>query len=365
MSKKIFATIINLFVVLIFSYQLFPQTPTNYKVCADKVFDSESSGNFASDNESIFLALKNNSIIAFDKKNLDSLWSVNLGGEIISGLVSHKNTIFVITEVKTEQLDLLWEINSSNGVISQRVTLVGIGNEKLFVSDNALFIGNQEGVLQRYPLDSHSDYANLHEAFISIPDFSDPLIQNSLVYYKSDKTINSLDLNNNQYQKIFENQNTINFYLINFNNSLVIGDNSGWIKSFNLLEKKIRWKYHTGGRIVQLLIRQNFCIAFSYDGFIYCFTVNSGKLKWKKRLNAVSGNGTLILDDWLLVHSPESAEIIFLDIKSGKMLTYFAGVTSINQTDSNLLKIDTNHFIMINSNKLQLFSNQPCNKTGE
>jgi len=105
-------------------------------------------------------------------------------------------------------------------------------------------------------------------------------------------------------------------------NYLIIGNSTGEIIKTIYSEGKIHvdWKIKTGGSISNLLVLEGNVLATSLDNFIYLFSLNDGKLRWKRRVSGRIIRNPLIFKNYAVVVNSADNYSSVIDLRDGKVV---------------------------------------------
>lgn len=115
-------------------------------------------------------------------------------------------------------------------------------------------------------------------------------------------------------------------------NSVFVGDASGYFYSLRLTNGSVNWKYKTQNAIYSTaVVKCNYVLFGSADSSIYCLNSGNGNLIWKYKTNAAVLGCPIIEDDVVFIGGSDR---IFraLDLKSGKLIWEFEGLNGFVET---------------------------------
>jgi len=137
---------------------------------------------------------------------------------------------------------------------------------------------------------------------------------------------------NVKYEWEFNSGYTIGSSAIVKDNSVFVGDASGYFYSLSLSDGSVNWKYKTQNAIYSTAaIKDNYVVFGSADSSIYCLNAENGNLIWKYKTNAaVLGSPTI---DAEKVYIGGSDRIFrALDLETGKLVWEFKGLNGFIET---------------------------------
>jgi len=130
----------------------------------------------------------------------------------------------------------------------------------------------------------------------------------------------------------FNSGNTIGSSAVVKDNSVYVGDASGYFYSLSLLDGSISWKYKTQNSIYSTpAVKCNYVVFGSADSSIYCLNAEDGNLIWKYKTNAAVLGCPVIEDDIVFIGGSDR---IFraIDLETGKLVWEFKGLNGFVET---------------------------------
>ncbi|MBK7630399.1 MAG: PQQ-binding-like beta-propeller repeat protein [Ignavibacteriales bacterium] len=116
------------------------------------------------------------------------------------------------------------------------------------------------------------------------------------------------------------------------NNSVFIGDASGYFYSLSLLNGSVNWKFKSQNDIYSTsAVKCNYVVFGSADSSIYCLNAKNGTLIWKYKTNAAVLGSPTIEDDVVYIGGSDK---IFraIDLESGKLIWEFKSLNGFIET---------------------------------
>ena len=115
-------------------------------------------------------------------------------------------------------------------------------------------------------------------------------------------------------------------------NSVFVGDASGYFYSLSLLNGSVKWKFKSQNAIYSTPAVKCNCVVFgSADSAIYCLNTKNGNLIWSYKTNAAVLGCPVIEDDIVYIGGSDR---IFraIDLESGKLIWEFKGLNGFVET---------------------------------
>lgn len=130
----------------------------------------------------------------------------------------------------------------------------------------------------------------------------------------------------------FNSDYTIGSSAVVNNNSVFVGDASGYFYSLSLSDGSVNWKYKTGNAIYSTAaIRNDYVVFGSADSSIYCLNTNDGNLVWKFKTNAAV-LGCPIIEDEIVYVGGSDRIFRAIDLKTGKLGWQFSDLKGFVET---------------------------------
>jgi len=142
---------------------------------------------------------------------------------------------------------------------------------------------------------------------------------------------------NQKYQNVkseweFNSGYTIGSSAIVKDNSVFVGDASGYFYSLSLSDGSISWKYKTQNSIYSTpAVKRNYVVFGSADSSIYCLNTNDGSFIWEYKTNAAV-LGSPIVDEGIVFIGGSDRIFRALDLENGKLLWEFKGLNGFVET---------------------------------
>jgi len=115
-------------------------------------------------------------------------------------------------------------------------------------------------------------------------------------------------------------------------NSVFVGDASGYFYSLSLLDASVNWKYKTQNAIYSTpAVEDNYIVFGSADSSIYCLDIEDGNLIWKYKTNAAVLGCPIIENDIVFIGGSDR---IFraINFETGKLVWEFKGLNGFVET---------------------------------
>ncbi len=130
----------------------------------------------------------------------------------------------------------------------------------------------------------------------------------------------------------FNSGYTIGSSVVVKENSVFVGDASGYFYSLSLIDGSVSWKFKTENAIYSTAtVRCNYVVFGSADSSIYCLNSKDGNLIWKYKTNAAVLASPIIEDEIVYIGGSDK---IFraIDLENGKLVWEFEGLNGYVET---------------------------------
>jgi len=317
-----------------------PDLKKPFKKCWDYGLKSGLFYVIASDNNSqMVISNSDSSLISIDPTTKLENWRSEIRGEILPTTVSDEDNLFLIADFKsnsdTAKTISLNSLSLKTGITKWQKKLPDNNHTEIrsVINQNLIFITTDDNRTLTAIQKANGDFQWKRE-------FSDPitsvdgtspteiiiLTENQLFKIKADtgEIIDDAKVPNNSAK---------NFVLKE--NYLLLGNSAGEIIKILPRENKgsVHWKIRTGGSISTLIELNEGVLATSLDNFMYLFSSESGKLKWKRRMSGRITRSPLIFNNYAVVVNSADSYASVINLGDGKVLNqiqiedgnYFSG----------------------------------------
>lgn len=295
------------------------------KKCFGFARDKSSTNLIASDNkiQNVIFLQDNKNIFSYNLKETLINWKTESNGFIKEINQTDNNDLIFISSRPTKENNNQFYLNSvslKTGITNwQRETaLFNIirGSHK----DNLLVLsdGLQKVAGIDYKTGTDLWEITLSEKFLLLNTITD---QTLLIL--TDKNLINLELNTGRILKKTEipssKSNNFNF-LVGSDMFTFLGTSDGKIFKFTKSFKNAIWKYKTGGSISSILYKENKILVTSLDNFVYLLDAQSGRLKWKKRMDDRIDIKPVFYNNLAVISSTSGNKISIINIDEGKLI---------------------------------------------
>ena len=315
----------------------------------------------ASDNESnIILTIDNYSIISLNPNSKLENWKAASGGKLESDAIVDGNNLFYITYFENEDRQKTYTLNSislKTGLTNWQIKLKSYSEINLKQSDNKdlLFITTGDNSLSAIKKSNGEriwtkEFSGL---FVSIEASSKTDGLNILL---DDRLLKVSAKNGEAFKENKLKKNRISSSIVK-ENYLLLGYTTGELTKINTENNKSEtdWKIKTGAGISGLVEYRDEVLTTSLDNFIYLFSNDNGKLKWKKRVAGRINIEPQIFGTFAAVINSGDNSTTVVDLRDGKSINQIQ-LEQNNFFSGRSLLTDT-YFILQTSRGIYFFVN--------
>ena len=153
-------------------------------------------------------------------------------------------------------------------------------------------------------------------------------------------------------------------------NSVFVGDASGYFYSFDLLTGSVNWKFKSQNAIYSTpAVKCDYIVFGSADSSIYCLNTDNGNLIWNYKTNAAV-LGCPVIEDEIVYIGGSDKIFRAIDLESGKLVWDFKGLNGFVETkpvyydDKILFGAWDEHFYCLDSETGKLIWKWKGDRTG-
>ncbi|HEY0427859.1 MAG TPA: PQQ-binding-like beta-propeller repeat protein [Pyrinomonadaceae bacterium] len=294
----------------------------------------------ASDNDKVFLPFFSGNVSAVNISDGKFLWNADLGGEIVSKIVSDEKNIYVLTSTssrdeESEQAEAKSAKNTSLRAIDINSGLAIWKRDFKFEILNTLkqastiVLTTRDGLI--YGLEKQEGkilWENDFKQEISGASISDEAADTIVIETTNGKIL-STSGTDGKLDKTYNTENSqTSSFLLN-KEAFIWGDRKGSLYDSNVQTGDIDWKRKFGGEITNISQTNTGLLITSMDNFIYMLNKTSGKIIWKRRLAARVTEKPFIKENIAVVYGLGESTAMIIELKKGRV------VNSISLSDAN------------------------------
>jgi outer membrane protein assembly factor BamB len=320
------ATFFSIFTILVFSIQSFAQngesSPAKLTKCSEFQIESPVADALSTDAQRVYIGMADGSLRALNSNISSGLWRTELGGEIVSNIVSAEAGIFVISNpVKAADAipaeSVLRSLSKETGVPNWSVRLP---------HSERFFIGSIQGVVSVVSLDGWVASIDTLAGRIKwqTPPFGKitarPSFLTGISFGTFEKKI--IIVSAETGETVFNVSVDFMPTAITYPSpdTLVVGDERGNVASIGVPAGKNIWRFKSGAAISFVQVSKEGLYITSLDNFIYLISMYNGDVIWKRRLSGRVIEGGLVLDGFVAVLIFGENSAFLIDSKKGKIV---------------------------------------------
>lgn len=255
-----------------------------------------------------------------DLSNATKVWSTEVGGELISNLLAHDGSLFVVSSVAQNGeggtgRTVLRSLSKQTGVTNWSVVISAATRVTQGITNTHVVLVDAAGSIRAFdPADGDLVWSRDLGANVS----GDPLFHSDeLTIATGKKEIIVISGHDGQTRLAVKTRQVPTAVLPDSSNRFLIGDERGNLTLTSRDGKRI-WKFRNGAKISFLMSYDSEFLAASFDNFIYKIS-RSGNVEWKRRLSGRAASRPVISGDTAVVSIVGDDSIYFIDLKDGKI----------------------------------------------
>jgi outer membrane protein assembly factor BamB len=359
------ATFFSIFTILGFFFQSFAQNSESDTVkltkCSEFQIESPVADALSADAQKVYIGTADGSVRALNSTISSGLWRTELGGEIVSNIVSPEAGLFVISN-PVKSADAV----STESVLRSLSKETGVPNWSVRLPfSERFFIGSIQGVVSVVSSDGWVASIDTLAGRIrwQTPSFGKvtarPSFLNGISFGTVEKKVIIVSAETGEI--VFKVSTDFIPTAITYPSpdTLVVGDERGNVASIGVPGGKNIWKFKSGAAISFVQVSKEGLYITSLDNFIYLISMYNGDVIWKRRLPGRVIEGGVVLDGYVAVLIFGENSAFLIDSKKGKI------VDQLEQTDKNFVNqvpvaIRNSGLLTITSDTVTLYSIKNC-----
>ncbi|MGD9589721.1 MAG: PQQ-binding-like beta-propeller repeat protein [Pyrinomonadaceae bacterium] len=331
--------------------------------CASRAVEFPAPNTLLSDEDRLYLGTASGNILALRRSDLAIEWRAELGGDVVSSLISNGTNIFAVNEPSEngsedrKPVSTVRAIRKASGIVDWSVMLPFSGPVHLIRSNGVLFAAGNGGSIA--VVDEKTG------AIMRQTKAGDPIIAaaasqtNGLVIATKGKGLKFLTAASDEGTSPVTNEFTITAVLAKSDGGLIVGDERGYVFEFNGSDPSPSWRFRSGAQISGLFEVEDGVLITSYDNFLYYVSDYNGDVIWKRRLSGRLNGPGMLLNGYFLIADPAESTIVAVDRRTGKVIDIVVlgdGTSSIG----GIAGAGTDRFAAITSKGIRLFAIGGC-----
>lgn len=315
--------ILSLVLALLLAPGIFGQQPgeqTPYSLCSTYISDSGSILAAAAVAGGVAIAEKGGRIRLLSGNTLDTVWSAEVGGEVVSNLLAAGDSLYIAVNTASDEprsrlrilspetglIKSTFELASSSSFFlasaGDAVVIVPAGKAPVVFSEGTL---SQPGIFGAWAAGDSFLFADKERVILGSSGGSVKIV--------------SLPTGSVIAEKPGSNGKAETAFLSSGGRS-VVGTGSGEIRSEANDSNGRSWSFKTGGAVVLLKSLDERIIAASNDNFLYLLSEDSGRVIWRSRLPGRPSTGALLKNNKAAIAVLGEERLLLIDVANGKVL---------------------------------------------
>lgn len=315
-----------------------------FRQCWAYQIENLSQTKIASDNELIFIPLLSGRIQSVNSTSGKLLWDIEIGGEIISELITDKSNIFILNEENSNPVGQnersptsndapkikisLRSVDSTSGVTNWKKTFtVSKGKVRLFLYENQLVLVTENGsinlidsqsgnVLREYETNKHISSANV--------------LKETMILGTEDRKLIVFPISGEGKTEEFSVQDIPSDIFSNSSEKILWAGYKGTLNVTSIHSGNLFWTKRFGAGVSGVEGVSKGLLVTSLDNFVYLIEENRGGIIWKRRLAARISEKPFIRDNVSVVLAFGENSAVIIELNKGKV------INSISLSDANL-----------------------------
>lgn len=331
--------------------------------CSEFQIESSVVDALSADAQKVYIGTAEGSVRALNSNLSSSVWRTELGGEIVSNIVSAEAGIFVISNpVKAADTvpaeSVLRSLSKETGVPNWSVRLP---------FSERFFIGSIQGVVSVVSLDGWVASIDAVAGRIKwqTPSFGKitarPAFLNGISFGTVERKIIIVSTETGEIVSKVSTDFIPTAITHPSPDTLVVGDERGNVASIGVRSGKDIWKFKSGAAISFVQVSKEGLYITSLDNFIYLISMYNGDVIWKRRLPGRVIEGGLVIDGFVAVLIFGENSAFLIDSKKGKI------VDQLEQNDKNFVNqvpvaVRNSGLLTMTSDIVTLYSIKNCSR---
>lgn len=333
------------------------------KKCGEYKVEGLSENTLASDGQKVFFGTENGSILAVDPAAASSLWTTELGGEIVSNLLVADASIFVVTnplasEGTSTGFSILRSLSKETGITNWSMRLPF--SERIYLGSvrNSVIAVGREGLIVAVEMQTGSPIwkAQFSGAVTALPYFS----ASGIVFGTSEKRVVLISIEDGK--ELARNFGPfVPTAVVASGDSLVVGDERGNVALIKAAGGKPVWKFKSGAGISHVAVSRKGILVTSRDNFIYLISMYNGDVIWKRRMPGRIIDSLLVAEHLIFSRVYGESSAFLIDLENGKI------TDRLTQNEKNYIQqvpvlIGNSKIVLATAVGLELYGLKPCSE---
>jgi outer membrane protein assembly factor BamB len=294
-----------------------------YAKCWEFSFEKALATAPATDNGTVFLAEPGGVLRAVESVSGETLWSVELGGSIVSDILLAHGRLFVATNPSNGPEDVttfstIRSINPESGItdniatmpFSSRIWLGRTVGGAIAVTTSGIVLSFDAGL-------TGVNWENRLGGELT----ADPYIDaDRVVIALRGGHVVSLNIDDGLRDNKFAGKHDVTAVSLTEDGAIIAGDKRGNIVSISGERPSARWSLKIGGSVTEIAWAGADAAVSSLDNFVYMVSAESGNVIWRRRMAGRVVYRPLVLADKIIVPTYGEDEVTVLDRRSGRIM---------------------------------------------
>lgn len=295
-----------------------PSGPSPYSLCSTYVPEIGGIITAAASSTGIAVAENKGRVRLLGNGTLETVWSAELGGDIVSNLLISGDSLYVVTNTSSEEpSSRLRVINIETGLIRNSLEVILDRSFLLKRAGDAILIvpsSSAPAVLRTTQLTYSGNFTAWTPGDVFL--FTDG--ERALFASADGRLKVASILTGEPISEISGSSGKIEGAVLSTAGRVIQGKNGGEIRAEAINSNGRDWSFKTGGTVVFLKSLNGKILSASNDNFLYLLSEESGKVVWRGRLPGRPLTGALLKDGSIAVAVLGEERLLLFDSTNGK-----------------------------------------------
>lgn len=277
----------------------------------------------ASDNTKIFyLLLSNGNLDLVEARELNKIWTTDLGGQAATNAVFGAKEIFVV--VKNGENFFLKSIGKDAGVTVWQKKIESETSDddsqaRLSLYKDKLILSGTDSTIRAY--DAVDGSLSWNTNLETSPSDVVLLAGNKFISAASENKLTILSADKGEKLRELDTAAPITALDSETGDKVFLGARDGSVSLVDTVNKTVLWSRHVGGaQISGVTQTKDGLLVSSFDNFLYFLSENSGKRIWKRRLSGRIARAPSVSGRYAVAPTLFDSSAAIIDLKTGKIV---------------------------------------------
>lgn len=245
------------------------------------------------------------------------LWSSELGGTIVSNIISTESSILLVTTFgeASKSESVLRGLSKETGITNLTVSVPASDRYLLTLDGASIILISRGGLVMAMDKAGAVKWKReVAEGFAAEPF----LTPGKAIIATTAKQIFAINLATGEIESMRRSATSLTAVAQTATGEAIAGDDRGNLTILNGTEKPL-WKFKSGGEISRIFVNGTQIIAASHDNFVYQLQTRNGDVEWKKRLGGRVQQMAVLDGKFVITASYDETAAVITDLTTGKV----------------------------------------------